>query len=95
MEKSTLTINQRTFAEIRPAFSGEITPEFGTSKDVRKYFGIKKGTLYNLHKLNKVRGKVMRVTGEFKGVRLWDMSSIRSFIKSLDDDNNSGLAVAA
>jgi hypothetical protein len=34
-----------TFAEIKPANIGNIFPEFGTSEDVRKYFGIKKGTL--------------------------------------------------
>lgn len=97
MEKPTLTNNQRTFAAIETANIGEIKPEFGTSDDVRKYYGIKKGTLYNLHKLGKVRGKVLRVTGEFKGVRLWDMSSIRALINSQSDDegNDSGLALAA
>lgn len=86
-----------TIEEIKPANIGEIKPEFGTTKDVRKYYGIKQGTLYNLHKLGKVRGKVLRVTGEFKGVRLWDMSSIRTLINSQsdDDDNDSGLALVA
>ena len=82
---------QRTFAEIAPAIIGEIRPEFGTSEDVRKYFGIKKGTLYNLHKMQKVRGKVLRVTGQFKGVRLWDMQSVRACIQSQDDAESIGL----
>ena len=81
-----------TIAEIKPANIGEIAPEFGTSDDVRKYFGIKKGTLYNLHKLGKVRGKVLRITGEFKGVRLWDMGSIRTYIHSQAEES---LALAA
>ena len=81
-----------TIAEIKPASIGEIKPEFGTSDDVRKFFGIKKGTLYNLHKCGKVRGKVLRVTGEFKGVRLWDMGSVRAFINSQSDES---LALAA
>ena len=81
-----------TIEEIKPANIGEIRPEFGTSGDVRKHFGIKKGTLYNLHKCGKVRGKVLRVTGEFKGVRLWDMASIRAFINSQSDES---LALAA
>lgn len=87
----------QTIQEIKPANIGEFKPEFGTSDDVRKYYGIKKGTLYNLHKLGKVRGKVLRVTGEFKGVRLWDMGSIREYILSQDDDNSNdgGLALAA
>lgn len=78
--------NQKTSAEIMPANISEIKPEFGTSDDVRKYYGIKKGTLYNLNKCGKVRGKVLRVTGEFKGVRLWDMSSIRDFILSQGEE---------
>ena len=81
-----------TIAEIKPASIGEIAPEFGTSADVRKYFGIKKGTLYNLHKCGKIRGKVLRVTGDFKGVRIWDMGSVRAFIHSQGDDS---LALAA
>jgi hypothetical protein len=80
-----------TVADIRPAKIGPIAPEFGTSDDVRKYFGIKKGTLYNLHKAGRVRGKVLRVTGEFKGVRIWDMASIRAFIES--QENELSLAV--
>ena len=94
---SDILINMLTIEEIKPAKIGDIKPEFGTSDDVRKYYGIKKGTLYNLHKLGKVRGKVLRVTGEFKGVRLWDMSSIRDLINSQedDDDNDSGLALTA
>jgi len=75
-----------TFAEIKPVGIGNIFPEFGTSEDVRRYFGIKKGTLYNLHKAGKIRGRVLRVTGEFKGIRLWDMASIRAFIQSQADE---------
>ncbi len=86
MENISLINNQKTFAEIRPADISEIRPEFGTTADVRKYYGIKRGTLYNLHKCGKVRGKVLRVTGEFKGVRIWDMSSIRDFILSQGEE---------
>jgi len=92
MDNLTLTNNQRTFADIVPVNIGEIKPEFGTSDDVRKYYGIKKGTLYNLHKMRKVRGKVLRVTGQFKGVRLWDMQSVRACILAQDDAGNIGLA---
>jgi hypothetical protein len=28
---------------------------------------------------------VLRVTGEFKGVRIWDMGSVRAFIHSQSD----------
>ena len=69
-----------------------VIPEFGSTEDVRRHFGIKKGTLYNLHKQRKVRGKVLRVTGDFKGVRIWDMGSVRAFIHSQSDES---LALAA
>jgi hypothetical protein len=79
-----------TTQEIKPANIGDFVQEFGTTEDVRKIFGFKKGTLYNLHDMGKVRGKVCRVTGEFKGVRLWNMDSIRAYIESQDDDIQIG-----
>ena len=74
-----------TIDEIKPANIGEIKPEFGTTDDVRKYYGIKRGTLYNLHADRKIDGKVLRVRGTVKGVRLWNMDSIRRFIESQSD----------
>lgn len=72
-------------------FTG-VCPEWGTTHDVRRIFGIKRGTLYNLHCDRKVSGKVLRSRGKVKGVRLWDMQSIRDFIlsqpDSLDNDRN-------
>ena len=76
-----------TAQPIKPAIFIGIKPEFGTSDDVRRHFGIKKGTLYNLHKGGKIRGKSLRVTGTFKGVRLWDLESIRGFILSQNDES--------
>jgi hypothetical protein len=74
-----------TLKNITPANLAEIAPEFGSTTDVRRYFGIKKGTLYNLYNSGKVRGKLLRVTGDFKGVRIWDMASIRGYIDSQKD----------
>jgi len=91
MSRTTLASIQTTFADIVPANIGDIKPEFGTSDDVRKYYGIKKGTLYNLHKMQKVRGKVLRVTGQFKGVRLWDMQSVRACIHA-QEESRMGIA---
>ena len=65
-------------------FSGAI-PEFGRTPDVERYFGIKKGTLYNLLEQGKIRGSNLRQAGQFKGVRLWDMASIRDYIYSQMD----------
>ena len=101
MGTTFLNQNERTNAHLtsQPIQAGNFTgvlPEFGRAEDVRRHFGIKKGTLYNLLKQRKVRGRVLRVTGEFKGVRLWDMASVRAFIHSQndDDDNHTGLALA-
>ena len=65
-------------------FSG-ILPEWGRTEDVARHFGIKRGTLYNLHAAGKVRGKVLRVRGKLTGVRLWELQSIREFINSQPD----------
>jgi len=71
---------------LEPAVLEISSPEFLTTNEVRKYFGIRKGTLYNLAQLGKVRGKALRVTGQFKGVRIWSVDSIRSFIESQSSD---------
>ena len=79
-----MATQETTTQEIRRGDFGGV-PEFGTSADVRRHFGIKRGTLYNLFNQRKIRGKCLRVTGEFKGVRLWDMGSIRNFIRDEPD----------
>ena len=63
----------------------DVTPEFGRTQDVERVFGIKKGTLYNLFEQQKIRGYNLRPTGHVKGVRLWDMASIRDYIYSQGD----------
>jgi hypothetical protein len=59
--------------------------EWGRTEHVDQTYGIKRGTLYNLHADGKINGKVLRVRGQLKGVRLWDMDSIRRFIESQSD----------
>jgi len=59
--------------------------EFGRTPDVKRMFGIKKGHLYNLHGRGKIRGVTLRQKGHLKGVRLWDMASIREYIHSQMD----------
>lgn len=85
-----------TTQPVQPGDFSGTAQEFGTTLDVRKVYGIKKGSLYNLHGQGKVRGKVLRVTGELKGIRLWDMQSIRKYIESqpgdFDDHNDNALA---
>jgi hypothetical protein len=70
---------------IEPVKPGQFTgsqPEFGRVADVTRQFGIKRGTLYNLHRAGKVRGVLLRVRGQKSGVRLFDMASVRDFIRS-------------
>jgi hypothetical protein len=59
-----------------------IRAEFLRTEDVRRVFGIKRGTLYNLHKARSVRGAVIRRRGNTKGIRVWDAQSIRDYIQS-------------
>jgi len=40
-------------------FNG-VMPEFGCTPDVERFFGIKKGTLYNVLEQGKTRGVVLR-----------------------------------
>lgn len=55
--------------------------EWGRTPDVERVFGIKRGTLYNLYADGKIDGRELRVRGQLKGVRLWNMDSIRRFIE--------------
>jgi hypothetical protein len=57
-------------------------PEFGRWQDVQRSFGIKRGSAYNLLSEGKIRGCLLRVTGQKSGVRLFDMASVRDFIHS-------------
>jgi hypothetical protein len=73
---------EHTVAPVRPGDFSRSTPEFGRTWDVEHMFGLKRGTLYNLHEQRKVRGCLLRVKGEKSGVRLWDLDSIRQYLHS-------------
>ena len=60
-------------------------PEFARTEQIYQMFGIKRGTLYNLHRAGLIKGKVLRVRGNLTGVRLWDVQSIRGYINSQPD----------
>lgn len=77
-----------SLTEVTPNSIGRSQQEFGSSEDVRRCFGIKKGTLYNLQKFKKVRSISVPVTGKSKGVRLWDFQSIRNYINTYDSVNH-------
>jgi hypothetical protein len=68
-----------------PVQAGNFTnvmPEFGRVADVIRHFGLKRGTLYNLYRDGKIRGVLLRVRGRKSGVRLFDLASVREFIRS-------------
>ena len=71
-----------TTQDIEPGDTTECLPEFGRPDDVRRLFGIKRGTLYNLLNSRKVRGLVLRVTGSKSGIRLIHLASVRDYILS-------------
>ena len=56
-------------------------PEFGRWRDVERLYGIKRGCLYALLADQKVRGCLLRVRGRKSGVRLFDLQSIRDYIR--------------
>ena len=56
-------------------------PEFGRWRDVDRLYGIRRGTLYNLLGDGKIKGVLLRVRGQKSGVRLFDLASIRDYIR--------------
>ena len=70
---------------VAPVCVGDLShtlPEFGRTGDVNRLFGLKRGTLYNLHTEGKIKGVLLRVRGNKSGVRLWNLRSILNFIYS-------------
>jgi hypothetical protein len=74
----------------RGNFNG-VMPEFGRTKDVEQIYGIKRGTLYNLHKQGRIRAVLLRVKGKQNGIKLWDLSSIHNLIQSAMELNEMKL----
>jgi hypothetical protein len=61
--------------------------EFGSSADVQKIFGIKRGSLYGLIKSGKIESFCIKNQGEKRGQRLIDLDSVRKLILSSDSAN--------
>jgi hypothetical protein len=78
--KSRNQISHYTSQPVEPGDCAQALPEFGRVADVQRIFGLKRGTLYNLLKSRKIRGCVLRITGQKTGVRLIDLASVREFI---------------
>lgn len=71
-----------TTAPVQPANFNQFPPEFGRVADLTRQFGIKRGTAYNLLVDGKIKGVLLRVRGKKSGVRLFDLASVRNFIRS-------------
>jgi hypothetical protein len=73
---------QTTTEPVKPSDVTGIAPEFGRCADVLRLYGLRRGTLYNLLSDGKIKGVLLRVRGKKSGVRLFDLDSIRRFIRS-------------
>lgn len=69
-----------TTTRVEPGDFTGIAPEFGRWQDVQRQYGIKRGSLYGLLALGKVKGCLLRVRGQKSGIRLIDMASVRNYI---------------
>jgi len=69
-----------TTAPVQPGDFASVLPKFGRTPDATRIFGIKRGTIYNLHADGKIRGYLVRSRGQKSGCRVWDMASIRDYI---------------
>ena len=83
------SVKPLTTAPVEAGDFTDVMPEFGRTPDVEQYFGIKRGTLYNLLDQGKIKGAVLRQAGCLKGVRLWHMASVREHILTQMDDSAS------
>ena len=76
------TKKNKTTAPVEPGnFTGS-TPEFGRTADLKNVFGLRRGTAYNLLLDGKIKGVLLRVRGKKSGCRLWEMASVRDYIRS-------------
>lgn len=64
------------------AEEGFISPEFVDAKGARQIFGLSRAPLYNLITAGKIRSCCIRRPGAFRGRRLFDCESIRSFLRA-------------
>jgi hypothetical protein len=69
-----------TIEPVQPGWMAQIAPEFLRTNDVRKIYGIPRGSLYGLAKLGKIKGCLLRIRGAKSGLRLWSVDSIRAYI---------------
>lgn len=74
-------LSATTTAPVRADATAGGAPEFGRWRDVERLYGIKRGSAYNLLADDKIRGVLLRVRGQKSGVRLFDLASVRDYIR--------------
>jgi hypothetical protein len=79
-----------TTEPVQPGNFNGVMPEFGRTADLGTHFGIRRGTAYNLLLDGKIKGVLLRVKGQKSGIRLWDMASVRDYIRSQMETGNAG-----
>jgi hypothetical protein len=71
-----------TTTPVEPDKFAVAMPEHGRVADVQRLFGLKRGSCYNLLRDGKIKGVLLRVRGKKSGIRIFDLQSIRDFIRS-------------
>jgi hypothetical protein len=85
-----MTSKPVTTSPVEPGDFTNTNSEFGRVADVTRLFGLRRGTLYALLRCGKVRGVLLRVQGGKSGVRLFDIASVREFIRAEMDRAEEG-----
>jgi hypothetical protein len=73
---------EKTTKPVEPGNFNGLRPEFGRASQIEHLFGIKRGTLYHLLSLGKIKGVLVRAKGSKSGLRLFDVDSVRNYILS-------------
>jgi hypothetical protein len=64
-------------------------PEFVDVQGLRERFGIKRSLGYELLKDGKIRGVSLRRKGQVRGKRLFDVASVRDFLRGNMETENA------
>jgi hypothetical protein len=60
----------------------ECNQEYARTPEIEAIFGLKSGTLRNLEASGHVRSVALKVTGIRSKLKLWDIRSIREFLRA-------------
>jgi len=69
---------------------GPYTPEFADAKGIKQIFGLSKSYLYELIDRGKIRSVSLRQKGSLRGKRLFDVESVRQYLRANYDERKPG-----